>query len=144
MSEPSQTSRKGSKVALLSALLENRRLGWAMLGGGLVYFALSLAGVSAFSCPVRELTGLKCPGCGLTTGSKAMLRGDWLAALSHHWFTPVFMVFWAACGLGLVLPGRWRGKYLALVRKSERATAWPAVLGILLVIYALTRNILWG
>lgn len=140
MADDSQSHPK-PKVALLSILLEKRGLGWAMLGGGLLYFVLSLAGIHFFSCPVKGVTGLDCPGCGLTRGSRAMLQGEWSTALEFHWFTPVFMVFWAAVGLGLILPEPWRGKYLYAVKKSEHVTAWPAILGIALVIYALTRNI---
>ena len=131
-----------SKLALLSRLLEDRRLGWAMLAGGLVYFAFSLAGISLMTCPVRQLTHWQCPGCGLTRGTRAMLEGDWRSALGFHWFTPVFMVFWAAVGLGLLIPEPWRGKFLRAVRKSEQRTYWPAILAVLLIIYALTRNII--
>ncbi|MFK7910184.1 MAG: DUF2752 domain-containing protein [Akkermansiaceae bacterium] len=138
----SDRRERSSKVALLSVLLEDRKLGWAMVGGGLIFFVLSIMGVHFFSCPVKELTSLKCPGCGLTTGSREMLHGEWRDAFAQHWFTPVFMVFWAAVGFGLILPEPWRGKYLNWVRKSERITLWPLILGILLVIYALTRNII--
>ncbi len=128
------------QVALLSILLENRVLGWAMLGGGLVYFVLSLLGVSLLACPVKTVTGWDCPGCGLTRGTRSALQCDWQAAMDYHWFTPVFIVFWAAVGLGLVLPEPWRGRFLAAVKTSERVTRWPLVLGVCLVIYALTRN----
>ncbi len=128
------------QVALLSILLENRVLGWAMLGGGLVYFVLSLLGVSLLACPVKTVTGWDCPGCGLTRGTRSALQCDWQAAMDYHWFTPVFIFFWAAVGLGLVLPEPWRGRFLAAVKTSERVTRWPLVLGVCLVIYALTRN----
>ncbi|MCP5536154.1 MAG: DUF2752 domain-containing protein [Akkermansiaceae bacterium] len=111
-----------------------------MLGGGLGYFALSLLGFHFFSCTFKDLTGWDCPGCGLTRGSRALLHGDWGAALGFHWFTPVFILFWGAVGIGLVLPEPWRGKFLAAVKTSERVTRWPVILGISLVIYALTRN----
>lgn len=128
------------RVALLSILLEKRKLGWAMLGGGLGYFILSLLGIHFFTCPVKAATGWDCPGCGLTRGSFALISGDWAAAFSFHWFTPIFIVFWAAVGFGLILPEPWRGKFLSAVKTSERVTWWPAFLGVSLVIYALTRN----
>ncbi len=140
----SDTSEPRPKVALLSILLEKRKLGWVMLGGGLVYFLISLTGIPLVTCSFKETTGYDCPGCGLTRSSTAILHGDWQTAFSYHWFAPVFMVFWAAVGLGLVLPEPWRGKFLNVVRKSERVTWWPVFLGIGLVIYALTRNVVGG
>jgi hypothetical protein len=131
-----------SHVALLSILLEKRKLGWAMLGGGLAYFALSLLGISLLACPMKTVTGWDCPGCGLTRGTRVWLQGDWQAAMNYHWFTPVFIVFWAAVGFGLIIPEPWRGRFLAGVKTSERVTRWPLVLGVCLVIYALTRNFL--
>lgn len=135
-----EDENKQPRVRLLSILLEKRNLGWGMLGGGLVYFILSLLGIHFISCPIKDLTGLDCPGCGLTRGSRALIDGDWATALGYHWFTPVFMLFWASVGFGLILPQPWRGKFLTLVKTSERVTRWPAILGIGLVIYALTRN----
>lgn len=133
---------KRARVRLLSVLLENRSLGWWMLGGGLTYFALSLIGIYIFSCPIRNLTGLQCPGCGLTSGSKALIRGDWDVALQSNLFTPIIALFWAAVAIGLVLPQPARGKFLHWAQQSERVTHWPAILGISLLIYTLTRNIM--
>lgn len=135
-------SRKKPRVRLLSVLLENRRLGWAMLIGGLVYFGLSSLGIRVATCPVRELSDWRCPGCGLTTSTKLLLQGRWDGAFNAHWFAPVFMLFWVSVAVGLVLPEPRRGQFLNWVRTSERVTQWPLVLGILLLIYALTRNII--
>jgi len=141
--EGDQHTKDHSRVRLLSILLEKRRLGWWMLGGGVIYFLLSLAKIQIFFCPVRKLTDLRCPGCGLTSGSKALVKGDWHAAIQQNWFTPIFALFWLAVGIGLILPEPARGKYLLGVRKSEELTQWPLVLGVTLFIYALTRNIGW-
>ena len=35
-------------------------------------------------CPIRAMTGLPCPGCGLTTAATALLRGDILTALQSN------------------------------------------------------------
>ena len=132
--------RKNTHVALLSILLKNRKLGFAMLGGGLFYFLLSLFGISVMPCPVRTLTGLQCPGCGLTSGCRALVQGDWQAALQHHWFAPIFALFWILVAIGLFLPEPFREKYLNYAKASERHTYWPILLGVSLIIYALTRN----
>ena len=35
-------------------------------------------------CPIRAMTGLPCPGCGLTTAATALIRGDILTALQSN------------------------------------------------------------
>ncbi|WP_448534325.1 DUF2752 domain-containing protein [Parathermosynechococcus lividus] len=40
-------------------------------------------------CPVRSLTSIPCPGCGLTRSFMAIARGDFDDALSMHLFGPV-------------------------------------------------------
>jgi len=40
-------------------------------------------------CPLRHLTGIPCPGCGLTRSFMAIARGDLEYALSMHLFGPV-------------------------------------------------------
>jgi hypothetical protein len=42
------------------------------------------------SCPNRAMTGIPCPGCGLTRASLALLSGDLAGAL--HWHPLVFLL----------------------------------------------------
>jgi len=52
------------------------------------------------TCVFHELTGLWCPGCGLTRGTYALLHGDLPAAVSLNVFTPlvlgVILMTWVA------------------------------------------------
>ena len=46
-------------------------------------------------CPLRRLTGISCPGCGLSRAYLSFFRGDIIAAFSFHplFFTaPLFFV----------------------------------------------------
>jgi hypothetical protein len=48
---------------------------------GAVYPSLMAhAGGQGLPCPLRTLTGVPCPFCGLTTATVAMTHGDWSAA----------------------------------------------------------------
>jgi hypothetical protein len=129
----------GGRWEVAAALLRDRRLGWAMAGGGAVYFACSWWGMDFFPCPLRQVTGLPCPGCGLTRSCLAMVRGDWLEMWRQHPFGPVFALFWVVVGVGLCLPAEARDRFTEAVGRFERFTKWPAwVLGGLLI-YGLTR-----
>ena len=50
------------------------------------YVLLELCGIT---CPIRYLTGISCPGCGMTRAWLAVLRLDFAAALHYH------PLFWA-------------------------------------------------
>lgn len=69
--------------------------------GGVLATGLLLAGTSLrlpLICPVRFLTGVPCPLCGMTTGTVATLRGDLHTALEANPFS-VGVVPAAAAGL---------------------------------------------
>ena len=89
-------------------------------------------------CPLYELTGLYCPGCGSGRAARALLRGDLGACLGHNLLALPLGLF---CGgvlgwecLRLVFPG--------LGLKKVRLPDWlgPAVLALLLG-FTLLRNL---
>src|SRR5918993_280777 len=43
-------------------------------------------------CPLYSLTGLACPGCGLTRGFHALFHGDVLTALDYNALLPFFAI----------------------------------------------------
>ncbi|MDE6753966.1 MAG: DUF2752 domain-containing protein [Muribaculaceae bacterium] len=57
-------------------------------------------------CPVKLLTGLDCPSCGLQRSLHALMHGDLWSALKYNWF-----VIFSFSYLGCVLISKyWRGK----------------------------------
>lgn len=46
-------------------------------------------------CPLYQMTGLACPGCGLTRGFHALFHGDVLAALDYNLMLPVYALLFA-------------------------------------------------
>jgi Protein of unknown function (DUF2752) len=51
----------------------------AVIGSGYP-FLLAHTGGQGIPCPLRTLTGVPCPCCGMTTAMVAITHGDWLAA----------------------------------------------------------------
>jgi hypothetical protein len=43
-------------------------------------------------CPIALLTGVPCPGCGMTRAASALLRGDLTLALDYHPLIPLIAV----------------------------------------------------
>lgn len=128
-----------SRWSVATYLVRERKLGWAMVAGGVLVAISGMFGVRLFPCPFRQLTGLPCPGCGLTRATVALLRGDIRAMLFFHPLAPVFLAFWAAVVAGLLWPESGRESFVARLDRLERRTKWPLWVGIFLLVYSLTR-----
>ena len=73
---------KGALKPLLMALGKNTLI--ALLYIGILYLTVG-------KCPIYAVSGLKCPGCGMTRAYAAVLRGDLTAATAFHplwWLMP--------------------------------------------------------
>lgn len=44
-------------------------------------------------CPFKMLTGLPCPGCGITKSIVFFYDGDLIKSFSYHLFGPILLVF---------------------------------------------------
>lgn len=116
-------------------------LGGAALAAAGAYVALNdpSADASRFpACAFRNLTGLWCPGCGLTRGTHQLLNGDVPAALSYNLFTPLALT--AIVLSWLVWTRRAWGR--PTVSLGERLPRWwGAALAVLLAVYGVARNL---
>lgn len=54
-------------------------------------------------CPFKYLTGIPCPGCGLTRSFIAIVRGDWSQAIAQNLFGPVVFACFAIATIHLVI-----------------------------------------
>ena len=66
-------------------------------------------------CPLYELTGYACPGCGLTRGFHALFHGDVMTALDFNALIPV----WA-----LIIAYVWVSRALHAIR-GKGLPMWP-------------------
>jgi len=131
------------------AFTRNERWTLLLLAGG-VSFALLAAHVPlalslAPACPVHELLGLDCPGCGLTRASLALARLDLVSALLFNplifLIAPYVLYRTLAIAVGAVsgrrLVARWPAWFLDryqlvfvalfLCIGSSRLLAWVAL-----------------
>ena len=111
------------------------------LAGSAVWVALddpSAAGSRFPACGFHAVTGLWCPGCGLTRGTHHLLRGDLAGAVSSNVFTPLailaIVVAWTTWMLGTF--GR------EVRNPFARMPVWAGpVLGGVLLVYGVVRNL---
>jgi hypothetical protein len=114
--------------------------GFALAGLGVLFvvrqFNPATAGFFPL-CPFFQITGLHCPGCGLTRGFHALLQGDVVGALDYNALLPLYAGFFGYVFVSLLLTV-FRGRGL-------KFTAWKPLyvwgfLGLSLV-FAVVRNL---
>jgi hypothetical protein len=120
---------------LLASLVNRRRDGLILVGVGVLQTGLFLAHLPGWPCPFKALTGLPCPGCGLTTAIAELLGGDWRGAIATHAFAPVFVVAFLVMLAAVVLPEPQRRRFVDLVSRIERRSGISALLLCALLIY---------
>lgn len=109
----------------------------ALVGGGLAYGAFVSATGWAVPCLFRLVTGLNCPGCGVTRMCLALLRLDLAGAWAAN---PGLMVLLPALGvLGLSAARRYVATGERHLLPWQNALAW-ALAGAL-ILYGVVRNI---
>lgn len=103
-----------------------------------VYLAATDGASWTPGCVFHSLTGLWCPGCGLTRAATAALRGDLLGALSHNLLAPAF-----ALALALAWIQWWqRAHGRAGMAWLGRAPGWaPVAALVVLVVFGVARNL---
>jgi len=87
---------------------------WARLKLPALDAPATLAAWSPLRCPLRTLTGLACPSCGLTRSVLAALAGDHSEAFAFHPCGPVLL----AVALAVALAALWMPD--ALVARRPR------------------------
>ncbi|HXG85063.1 MAG TPA: DUF2752 domain-containing protein [Pyrinomonadaceae bacterium] len=87
-------------------------------------------------CPLYQLTGLSCPGCGLTRGFHALFGGDILGALHFNALLPVyFFVFAYLLASMFSVAVRGRGISLNIFRPN-----WIWSFLIIALVFGVARN----
>jgi len=92
-------------------------------------------------CLFHTLTGLECPGCGMTRAFHAISHGDFAAAINYNIFAPVVYL----CFMTILLSDI---AYLTMGRRiplriPEKVTQVSAYSALFLVIsYGILRNII--
>ncbi len=129
----------------MTPLERQQRLTALTLGGGglLVLVSPRWGFHLPWRCPLRLVTGIPCPTCGLTRSLTASLAGEWQRAFAEHAFGPLLLV--GSC-VGLV---GWslelaQGRSLPWLRawtSQARARSW--MLALSLIAYHGVRLLHW-
>lgn len=123
----------------LAPLMRQRGLCRGLLAAVLVLGVGMVLGKGWWGCVFAEVTGLPCPGCGLSRALLALARGEWALAWRLHPLAPGFVgvglaVVWAA-----VMPAGWVSAGAERVEAMERRTKLTALFLMALIAFGLLR-----
>ena len=108
-----------------------------ILGIGLAYAVFVRLSGRSIPCPIHAVTGLLCPGCGVTRMCLALLRLDFSAAWDANpvllLLLPVLAALLARLGARYVKTGR------SALRRGESALVWG--MAALLLLWGIARNL---
>src|SRR3954471_22451265 len=71
------TSQDRRRILLLTPLVERPLIASGITAAAAIHLTLANAGGHGMGCIFRDLTGLPCPGCGLTQACLALIHGEW-------------------------------------------------------------------
>ncbi len=88
-------------------------------------------------CPLYSMTGLACPGCGLTRGFHALFHGDLLTAMDYNALIPLFVLIFGLIFVSLFMTAvRGRG-FLKIDQSPKILIGFFA----LLIVFGVLRNL---
>jgi len=111
-------------------------IGGAAAAAGVAWFNPATAGFFP-QCPLYLMTGLACPGCGLTRGFHALFHGDVLGALDYNALLPVYVLLFAYLAASLVSVAA-RGRSLSFKLFQPKALYCFLVVSL---VFGVVRNL---
>ena len=91
-------------------------------------------------CPFKLLTGLPCPGCGITKSIIFLYKGDIIKSLTYHIFGPLVILFCVVSVFVLMSEIITRKEYLNKLFYNSKI---GYILGFILATYHVTRLIIF-
>src|SRR4029453_12112969 len=123
----------------ISSVLLDRRLTLGLgAAAGLQIVLVSLR-LPSWECPFFHLTGVPCPGCGLTRATMLLLQGDVNASFRFHAFAPIVLLGILMVTLAAVLPKSLIQPLVLRTERLERQTGLTVMILTGLILYWLTR-----
>ncbi|MBA2704475.1 MAG: DUF2752 domain-containing protein [Blastocatellia bacterium] len=125
----------------ISPVLRDRKFALALVGATGLHVALVSLSLPSWECPLFRLTGIPCPGCGLSRATVLLLKGDLAGSFRFHAFAPLFLIAIVALILSVLLPKSIIQPAIARSELTERKTGLTALILAGLILYWLARLI---
>lgn len=125
--------------APVSPLLRDKKFALVIAGTVGVQIALVSLSLPGWECPFFRVTGIPCPGCGLTRAVILLLKGDLQASLRFHAFAPIVLLSAVALVLVLLLPRSITQPAISKMEMLEQQTGLTVIILVGLILYWLAR-----
>ena len=126
----------------IATLLRDRRFGLLLTGALSLNVVAILLHLPGWECVFFRLTGVPCPGCGLTRACLLLLAGDLPASIRFHAFAPIFIALIAMLITCTLLPRTVTESFINKAETLERRTGITIIIMGGLILYWLVR-LLW-
>ena len=123
----------------ISPVLRDRKFSFVLVGATGLHVALVSLSLPSWECPFFRLTGIPCPGCGLSRATLLLLKGDLAGSLRFHAFAPIFLFAIIALILSVLLPKSIIQPAIASAELIERKTGLTVLILVALIVYWLAR-----
>jgi Protein of unknown function (DUF2752) len=123
----------------ISPILRDRKFTFALAGATGLHVALVSLNLPSWDCPFFRVTGVPCPGCGLSRATMLLLKGDLAGSIRFHAFAPIFLFAIVALILSLILPRSIIQPAIARAELIERKTGLTVLILGGLILYWLAR-----
>ena len=80
-------------------------------------------------CLFYQVSGLDCPGCGMTRGISHLWRGHFLRSVHLHFFAPIVFLFLVVQASSLFIPNPYKTKILYWIDRHDRVFRYLWVIG---------------
>jgi len=121
----------------LAVVMQNRWLLALIAGSAVLQIGLAAAGCRGWECPIRFISGIPCPGCGLSRAMALFIQGHWQSALEMHAFAPIILAAVGCLAVTAIMP---RGIQHQAVR---HVATWEKRSGIIAIVL-MAMFIYWG
>jgi hypothetical protein len=124
---------------ILSPLVTNRLITGMIVGFSLFQVIVTHFNLPGWSCPIKAVLGIPCPGCGLSTAISLLLSGNWAEAIKMHAFAPIFLGGILFLGITFMLSRNYRDRLVSWLDRFERKTGFVLIILISAIFYWLVR-----
>ncbi len=106
----------------LAPIMQQRSFLIILAGFAFVQIGLTAAGWQGWQCPIYFVSGMPCPGCGLSRAMALIIQGHWQAAFDMHAFAPIFLIAVMFFAVTAAMPRRLQQTVMLRVADLERRT----------------------
>ena len=119
----------------LALIMQNRWILIFIAGLAILQVGLTAAGWRGWPCPIRIISGVPCPGCGLSRATALFIQGQWQSAIEVHAFAPIIAVGFGFLVITAVMPRSLQHRAARRVAAWERRTAIVTLVVLAMFIY---------